>query len=54
MSRLAGLLCEILFGTLPSTNRRAPVIPRLPTTTRSQPVSLATVSSASAASPGTQ
>ena len=52
--RLDGLLCESLLGTLPRTNRRTPVMPRLPTTSRSHPVSLATVRSASAASPGTQ
>ena len=43
-----------LVGTLPSTNRRTPVIPRLPTTTRSQSASLATMSNASAGSPAMQ
>src|SRR6266508_4690912 len=37
-----GAWWEILFGTLPSRNRFAPVIPLLPTTIRSAPFSSAT------------
>ena len=54
MSKLAGQWCDNLFGTLPSTNRRAPVMPRFPTTTRSASVLLATFTSASTGSPVTQ
>ena len=43
ISRLHGQWCDTLFGTLPSTNRRTPVIPRLPTTTRSAPTCLGDV-----------
>src|SRR5262249_59647601 len=50
--RLHGLWCETLFGTLPSTNRLTPAIPRLPTTMRSASTCDATSTSASAGSPG--
>ena len=46
-----GAWCETLFGTEPSRNRLAPVIPLLPTTIRSEPCSSATSTIASAASP---
>ena len=46
-----GAWWEILFGTLPSRKRRAPVIPLLPTTIRSAFVSSATSRIASAGSP---
>src|SRR4029450_14126509 len=46
-----GAWCEILFGTLPSRKRRAPVMPLLPTRTRSALVSSATSKIASAGSP---
>ncbi len=46
-----GAWCETLLGTEPSRNRLAPVMPLLPTTTRSQPCSSATSTIASAASP---
>ena len=46
-----GAWWEILFGTLPSRKRRAPVMPLLPTTIRSAPISSATSRIASAGSP---
>src|SRR5581483_10261642 len=46
-----GAWWETLFGTEPSRNRLAPVIPLLPTTIRSQRCSSATSTIASAASP---
>ena len=46
-----GAWCETLFGTEPSRNRRAPVMPLLPTTIRSAPRSSATSRIASAGSP---
>src|SRR5690349_9921377 len=46
-----GAWWEILFGTEPSRNRLAPVIPLLPTTIRSELCSSATSRIASAASP---
>src|SRR5262249_51551893 len=52
ISRLHGQWCETLFGTLPSTNRLTPAMPRLPTTTRSALTRSATSTSASAGPPG--
>ena len=46
-----GAWCETLFGTEPSRNRLAPVMPLLPTTIRSAPRSSATSRMASAGSP---
>ena len=46
-----GAWCETLFGTEPSRNRFAPVMPLLPTTIRSAPRSSATSRMASAGSP---
>ena len=48
---LQGAWWEILFGTLPSRNRRAPVIPLLPTTITVALTSSATSRIASAGSP---
>ncbi len=46
-----GAWCETLFGTLPSRNRFAPVMPLLPTTISSARCSSATSRIASAGSP---
>src|SRR5262249_44208609 len=46
-----GAWCETLFGTEPSRNRRAPVMPLLPTTIRSAPSCSAISMMPSAASP---
>ena len=46
-----GAWCDTLFGTEPSRNRRAPVMPLLPTTIRSASRSSATSRIASAGSP---
>ena len=42
ISTLAEQLCATLLGTLPNMKRRMPVIPRLPTTTKSVDAAVAT------------